>query len=70
MTGFVTTTPSNILRMRPLWDKDVKLLMDKIRGPVKQGTMWEIDSPGWTQIQVKVGAMFPPGTWPKRKSPA
>ncbi|MDP2744824.1 MAG: hypothetical protein Q8P00_07160 [Dehalococcoidia bacterium] len=65
--GFVTTSPSDVLKMRPLWDKGVKLLLDKIRGPVKRGTMWEVTPEDWTQIQVKVGAMFPPGTWPKRK---
>ena len=34
--------PSDYLKMNPIWNDDVSLLMDNIRGKFKQRTMWEI----------------------------
>jgi hypothetical protein len=40
--SFRPTTPSDYLKMNPLWDDDISNLLDVIRGTVKVGTMWEI----------------------------
>ena len=40
---FRPTPPSDYLKMKPLWNNEVKNIIDQIRGTVKQGTMWEIN---------------------------
>jgi hypothetical protein len=34
--------PSDYLKMRPLFDKDVQGIIDAVRGRMRQGTMWPI----------------------------
>jgi len=40
--SFRPTHPSDYLKMNPIWDDDVSDLLNSIRGPMKQGTMWEM----------------------------
>lgn len=39
---FRPVAASDILKMRPWWGEDVKHLVDEIRGPMKQGTVWVV----------------------------
>lgn len=41
---FVPAAPTNYLKMTPWWDKKAEQLTDRIRGSVKQGTLWFISS--------------------------
>lgn len=63
--SFTPTAPSDVLKLHPLWNPAVKASVDRIRGPVKQGTMWEVESNDWVEIQRAVAGLFPLGTWPK-----
>ena len=40
---FRAVTPSDHLKMHPWWDEDARTLADRIRGKVKQGTLWRVD---------------------------
>jgi hypothetical protein len=40
---FRPSPPSDYLKMNPLWNDQIKSIIDQIRGRVKRGTMWEID---------------------------
>jgi len=37
---FRPVSPSDHLKMHPWWDAEAKALADRIRGKVKQGTLW------------------------------
>jgi hypothetical protein len=39
---FVPAAPTNYLKMTPWWDKEAERLTDRIRGSVKQGTLWHV----------------------------
>jgi signal peptidase I len=39
---FRPVAPSDYLKMRPWWNEDANNLANKIRGAVKQGTMWKL----------------------------
>jgi hypothetical protein len=39
---FRPVAPSDYLKMRPWWGDDASELADRIRGKVKQGTLWRI----------------------------
>ena len=39
---FRPASPSDHLKMNPLWDDRVGAIIDQIRGKVAQGTMWKI----------------------------
>jgi len=39
---FRPVTPSDYLKMHPWWDATAKALADKVRGKVKQGTLWPV----------------------------
>jgi len=41
---FVPAAPTNYLKMTPWWDKVAERLTDRIRGSVKQGTLWHVSS--------------------------
>jgi hypothetical protein len=41
---FRPTPPSDYLKMNPIWNDEMKTIVDEIRGPVKMGTMWEINT--------------------------
>lgn len=39
---FVPAAPTNYLKMTPWWDKEAEKLTDRIRGTVKQGSLWHV----------------------------
>jgi len=39
---FRPVSPSDQLKMHPWWDDGAKEIADKVRGKVKQGTLWEV----------------------------
>jgi hypothetical protein len=39
---FRPVSPSDHLKMDPWWNKEVGVIADKVRGTVKQGTMWPV----------------------------
>src|SRR5882762_1577411 len=39
---FRPVAPSDQLKMHPWWDAEAKALADKVRGKVKQGTLWPV----------------------------
>ncbi len=40
---FRPVAPSDLLKMHPWWDEDARTLADRIRGKVKQGTLWRVE---------------------------
>jgi hypothetical protein len=40
---FRPTSPSDYLKMNPLWDDEIGNIVDKIRGGMPEGTMWKVD---------------------------
>ena len=40
---FRPASPSDHLKMCPWWDDEVKSIVNRVRGRVKQGTVWRID---------------------------
>jgi hypothetical protein len=55
---FRPVTPSDHLKMHPWWDADAKALVDKIRGKVKQGTLWQISEELAAQVTAGMTAWF------------
>lgn len=51
---FRPSRPSDYLKMNPIWDNEVSNMLDKIRGSMKQGTMWEVTSDDATNIKRKI----------------
>lgn len=60
--SFCVVSPSDILKLRPAWDNDIKNLVDKIRG-FPRGNMWEITDEDWAAIQMEVGCHMRPEDW-------
>ena len=52
--SFRPTFPSDYLKMNPIWDDELSNLLDVIRGPVKVGTMWEIENDIAVKLKKKV----------------
>lgn len=50
---FRSVSPTNYLKMIPWWDDKAKKIADKIRGKMKQGTLWYI--PNELAKELKVG---------------
>jgi hypothetical protein len=40
--SFIPTSPSDYLKTSPVWNKDIEDLIDQIRVPIPQGTMWSV----------------------------
>ena len=53
---FRPTYPSDFLKMIPIWGGDVSDILDKIRGPVKVGTMWEMQYEFVAKLREKIHA--------------
>lgn len=53
---FIPCPPSDYMKMNPVWDNDVKTIIDKIRGPVATGTLWEIEDKLFKQLRQKIAA--------------
>lgn len=41
---FEPAAPTNYLKMTPWWNKEAERLTDRIRGSVKQGTLWYVNT--------------------------
>ena len=48
------TSPSDYLKVNPLWNDEVNKLVDDIRGRMKQGTMWKISDKHLRDIRALV----------------
>ncbi len=51
---FMPSSPSDYMKMNPLWNDDVKNIIDQIRGPVATGTVWEIEESLFKQLRQKI----------------
>ena len=51
---FRPVSPSDYLKMNPLWNDEVSDIIDEIRGKVARGTMWEIDSDQMRRLRQRV----------------
>jgi hypothetical protein len=51
---FCPTSPSDSLKMAPIWDDELKALVDQIRGGVKVGTVWGIKPEELTLMREKI----------------
>jgi hypothetical protein len=52
--NFRPASPSDYLKMNPLWDDEISLIIDQIRGGFPEGTMWKIDKKVLEQIREKI----------------
>lgn len=53
---FMPSSPSDYMKMNPVWDDDVKNIIDQIRGRVATGTVWEIEDSLFKQLRQKIAA--------------
>lgn len=53
---FRPSSPSDYMKMNPVWDEDIKDLINEIRGKVATGTLWEIDEEIYKQLRQKIVA--------------
>ena len=51
---FHVVSPSDYLKMDPLWDEEIKQVISKIRGKVAQGTLWSISQDDLAIIRSKI----------------
>ena len=56
--NFRPSSPSDYLKMNPLWDDEVSSIVDQIRGGMPQGTMYKIDEAMLAVIREKVMQFF------------
>jgi hypothetical protein len=53
---FKPSSPSDYMKMKPVWDNEVKNIINQIRGRVAQGTVWEIEESLFKQLRQKIVA--------------
>ncbi len=51
---FRVTPPSNYLKSDPLWDKDIERLLDRIRGEMRQRTIWGVSREEFFILRKKI----------------
>jgi hypothetical protein len=51
---FTPTAPTNYLKMTPWWDDDAEALADRIRGKMKQATLWQIDDDARDEVRAGI----------------
>jgi hypothetical protein len=51
---FRPATPSDYLKMNPLWDDDINKIVDRIRGGMPEGTMFKVDGKELKNIRRKI----------------
>ena len=51
---FRPTSPSDYLKMNPLWDGEISDIIDQIRGRMPEGTMWKVDDETLEQLRQKI----------------
>lgn len=54
--NFRPTSPSDYLKMNPLWDEEISNIIDQIRGGMPEGTMWKVDDGILEQLRQKIAA--------------
>lgn len=52
--NFRPASPSDYLKMNPIWDAEISDIVDKIRGGMPQGTMYEVDEAVLGQLRKKI----------------
>lgn len=52
--SFIPTFPSDYLKTTPLWNENIENLMNQIRVPIPQGTMWSITPDELEIIRVSI----------------
>ena len=52
--SFRPTSPSDYLKMNPVWDDDVSNLVDAIRGPMKVVSMWEMSAEHTAKMRSRI----------------
>ncbi len=52
--NFRPASPSDYLKMSPLWNENVSDIVDEIRGGMPQMTMWELDDAQVGKLQKKI----------------
>lgn len=51
---FRPSSPSDYLKMNPVWDDDIKNIIGQIRGKVATGTVWKINEELFKQLRKKI----------------
>jgi hypothetical protein len=51
---FMPSSPSDYMKMNPVWGDDVKNIIGQIRGRVAQGNVWEIEEGLFKQLRQKI----------------
>lgn len=54
--NFRPSSPSNYLKMNPIWDKEVSEIVDEIRGGMPQGTMYDLTDDQLKRLRQKIAA--------------
>ena len=52
--NFRPASPSDYLKMYPLWDDEISKIIDQVRGGFPEGTVWKIDKTMLEQIRQKI----------------
>jgi len=53
---FRPTSPSDYLKMNPLWDQQVSKIIDRVRAGMPEGTMFPVDDGTLEQLRRKIAA--------------
>lgn len=53
---FRPTSPSDYLKMNPLWDDEINNIINQIRGGMPEGTIWKVDNGTLEQLRRKIAA--------------
>lgn len=51
---FTPAAPTNYLKMTPWWDEEAEALADRIRGRMKQATLWRIDDGARDEVRAGI----------------
>jgi hypothetical protein len=51
---FQVNPPSDYLKMDPLWDDEIRILISKVRGKVAQGTLWAMSNNDFDTLRSKI----------------
>ena len=50
---FIPAAPTNYLKMTPWWNEEAERLADRIRGKMKQATLWRVEQ--WERDELRAG---------------
>lgn len=54
---FRPASPSDFQKMKPVWNDEISDIVDRIRGGMKMGTMWEIDFNTLVELRRKISQL-------------